>query len=59
MKPTDEYGLCAVCGGHGSVIQGDRVNQHGRTVPNFIPCPYCDQRDRVTPIMEQRAEEVR
>lgn len=52
---SDGDGLCSICGGHGAVIQGERVNQYGRTVPNFAPCSYCDQRDRVTPTMEARA----
>lgn len=52
---TDEYGWCLHCGGHGAVIVGNRVNQHGRTVPNFVPCKGCDGQDRVTPFVEAQA----
>jgi len=53
---SGEDGLCVACGGHGSVMAGDRVNQRGRMVPNFVPCEWCDGRDKVTPLIEPQAE---
>lgn len=49
--------LCDVCGGHGAVMQGERVNQFGRSVPNFVSCRSCDGRDRATPLIESRADD--
>lgn len=59
MSATDEYGLCRACGGHGAVMDGNRVNvtkRGARTVPNFVRCRWCDGRDKVTPLIEARAE---
>lgn len=52
MEPdrlVDEYGLCTVCGGHGSVLVPG--------VRRMEPCTVCDGRDRVTPMLEMRAEQ--
>ena len=67
---TDEYGLCTLCGGHGATFrhaesdefterERRRVQRGGPWPLRSVPCMFCDGRDRVTPIMEARAEAAR
>jgi len=67
---TDEYGLCTLCGGHGAMFrraesdefterEQRRVSVGGPWPLRSVPCTLCDGRDRVTPIMEARAEASR
>ena len=71
MKATDEYGLCSLCGGHGSLMRRiplgvanlDRLRPLARAraeqegvMWTSVPCPWCDGYDHVTPMQEARAE---
>jgi hypothetical protein len=56
VSATDDRGLCINCGGHGSVIVGERPAKSGRTALVMAPCTWCNGHDHVTPMAEAQAE---
>lgn len=61
FKPTDDYGHCNACGGHGTLmrhVSGPvRIAQGG--VYETVECWACKGKDTITPVIEAQAEESR